>query len=121
MQLQPEMTMDHEQAIRQLQRDQLEIRHDLDRCVKFITGNGDPTKGLLWLAADLGRLVASQGDMAEAHRQALQAHKTEGHYQRTGLWTRLGYRAIEQAVGIGITALLALLVIGAAAYLRGGA
>ena len=111
--------MDHEQAIRQLQRDQLEIRKDLDRCVVYITGNGDPTHGLLWIAADLGRLVATQAEMAVAQRQALEVHKTEGHYQRTGLWTRLGYRAIEQAVGIGITTLLALVVIGAITYLRG--
>lgn len=141
--------MDHEQAIRQLQREQLEIRQDLDRCVKYITGNGDPTKGLLWLAADQARIVANLSALHEANRvliekhgddlrremreqrdgffkaldttnQTIRAHQELGHYRRQSLGQRLAVRALEQTIGIGIVALLALLALGAGAWLKGG-
>lgn len=102
--MQPSMEL--EQTVAQLHADQIEIRRDLNKCLKFITGNGDPTKGLLWLAADLGRLVASQSDMLAAQRLELKDHEKKGHAPvRT--WTIFAY---DVGKSIAIWAAIAFLI-----------
>lgn len=113
--------MTPEVAIGQLQEDVQQIREDLEELRRFVTGGGDPTKGLLWLAADLARMVASLTSLIDEQRKSLQMYATAlqqherltGHERRdSSWWQRLAYDAARQVAVLVVTALLVLLVLG---------
>lgn len=110
------MSMSPEQAIAHLQEEVADIRADLEELAHFIKGNGDPTRGLLWLVADQSRLVANLTAMQEAGRllveQRAREHLERDHYSRQNIWMRLLFRGAEQAIALAVTALLFLLVLG---------
>ena len=145
------MEQSPEQAIVQLQQEQADLRADLEELSHFVKGNGDPTKGLLWLVADQARLTANLTALHEANRQLIEKqsaalredvkaqeavlredlqqqradflkvmgeHQDGGHYQRQSFGQRLAYRAIEQSVALVVTAVLILIVWGAASWVQ---
>lgn len=116
------MGMSPEQNISQLQEEVADIRADLEELAHFIKGNGDPTKGLLWLVADQSRLVANLSAMHEASRmlveQRAREHLERDHYARLNVWTRLMFRGAEQIIALSVTAILFLLVLGFADWSR---
>lgn len=114
------MVLEHEMS--QLQAEVADIRADLEELAHFIKGNGDPTRGLLWLVADQSRLVANLSAMHEANRllveQRAREHLERDHYARQNLWTRLMFRGAEQVIAIMTTVVLLLLVMGVAEWVR---
>jgi len=69
----PEMLLEQQQTLL------VELRHDLDQLSVFIKGNGDPTKGLLWLGAALSRLVATQSITSTGMQKDLTEHLRNSH------------------------------------------
>jgi hypothetical protein len=114
------MDMEPELALDQLQHDVSEIRHDLEQLSTFIKGNGDPTKGLLWLVADLGRLVASQALIVATNQTALKEHQRDEHYRRQSVWGRVAFGALSQAAGTAVLVLAFLIILGFLDYVRSG-
>lgn len=110
MEMQPDMGLEH--AVEQAQEDIKELRQDLHEVEKFIRGNGDPTKGLLWLVADLGRLAGAQAELMVAHRAELERHRAEGHYSRTSPWVRLGFDVGKNVVTWAVIGFLLIFVAG---------
>lgn len=125
MRHEPEMTA--EMAIVQLQSDVDVLRRDLDDEVEslketreFITGNGDPKKGLLWLVSDLTKMVGTMTQLIDTREQGFQMyvadqkkqyeqHIANGHAQRGQMWNwrRLGFdvgRSVATWVLIGFLA-----------------
>lgn len=105
-------SMQLEMAVIQAQEDIKELRADLADVLEFIKGNGDPTKGLLWLVADVGRLAAAQAELLGAHRQELERHKAEGHYTRQGPWVRMGFDIAKSVTVWIVIGFLAIFVAG---------
>lgn len=103
-----------EAQVEQLQADVGAIRADLDRATKWITGNGDPTQGLLWVAADLGRLVAAATDLAGAQAAALERHRADEHGNRRGggFKERFAYDVAKQVATVLVVVFLVLLWVG---------
>jgi hypothetical protein len=127
-----EQRLDPELAISHLQTQVDEISEDLKQLHIFVTGNGDPTKGLLWLASDLGRLIIAQSKLTEANRQtALEEHSmlrdtlakhldSRIHLSR-GLeaWpARLAFDTARQALSVIVAALLFLVLLGTQTWIR---
>lgn len=93
----------------------IELRTDLNQLSHFIKGNGDPTKGLLWLAADLSRLLASQATITQAYQADFLAHIKEGghvQHRQESVWGRLAYDVARQAVTLAVGALLVIFLLG---------
>lgn len=124
------MRMEHEMtpevAIGQLREDVEQIREDLEDLRKFVTGGGDPTKGLLWLAADLARMVASLTTLVDEQRKSLKQyadglarHERDGHDRRESpWWHRLAYDTARQIAAIAVTVVLLLLLLGTQTWIR---
>jgi hypothetical protein len=100
MNLEPEMSI--ELAIATAQQDIVELQEEYKQLHTMVTGNGDPTKGLVWMATLNARLLTDLSSIVEANRQAvikadgdslaaLQKHETAGHYARGSVWSRLGF------------------------------
>lgn len=122
-----EQQMTPEMAIGQIQEDVQQIRDDLDVLRAFVTGGGDPTKGLLWLAADLARMVASLTSLVDEQRksliqyaEALSKHEGLSAHERrdSPWWQRLAYDAARQAAAIAVSAVLLLLLLGTQTWIR---
>ncbi len=104
-----EFRQEPELVVEQIQAELLDVRKDLDELTKFIKGNGDPTKGLLWLVADLSRLVAAQGTMSGEVRQAMLDHIKAGHPitadTRNGWWARFLFDIARNVMTVLIIAI----------------
>src|SRR4051812_8218614 len=66
-----------EQRMDQIKQELDDVKDDVTDAVKFIKGNGDPTKGLLWIVADLTRLLATNTQLIDTQRQALERYRLE--------------------------------------------
>lgn len=129
MQMQPEMSP--ELAIVQLQSDVEMLRKDLDEEVQslketreFITGNGDPKKGLLWLVADLTRMVGTMTQLMDKREAAFELyraeqkmlyekHGTDGHAQRGQPgwnWKRMSFDVVKGGATWALVGFLAFAV-----------
>src|SRR4029077_15498313 len=121
MDMQPEMT--NELAIAILQEDVARSERDLGQVRDFVTGNGDPKKGLLWLCADLGKLVATMSQLMSEQQKALTDHVNQGHPRRNESpwnWNRPAFEAAKQVVGYIVLGVLILLAIGTITYIQTG-
>lgn len=124
--MQPEMSAEF--AIVQLQSDVEVLRKDLDEEVEslketreFITGNGDPKKGLLWLVSDLTKMVGTLTQLMDKREESFQLyvaeqkrqygqHQLDGHDAQRGQswnWRRLGFDVTKGAVTWALIGLLA--------------
>lgn len=97
---------------------------------KMVTGNGDPQKGLLWLATLQGRLLTDLTTIVEANRlavikadgesqTALLRHQELGHYARQSAQARLTYSVLSHVLSIVSTGVLILLALGVIAFMEG--
>lgn len=125
MEMQPDMSA--ELAIVQLQSDVEVLRRDLDAEVaslketrEFITGNGDPKKGLLWLVSDLTKMVGTMTQLMDKRdetfqiyvadqRRQYEQHQSDGHALRSKSWNwrRLGFDVAKAAATWATIGLLA--------------
>lgn len=117
------MEMTPTQDLSTIQVEIVEIRKDLDRAMVWLAGNGDPTKGLLWITADLGRLSTVNSEALAHVSKLVEDHLKIRHWSddRRNRWpSRLAFGVLQQVVGIGISLVLALLALGAVtAFQRG--
>ena len=118
----------HTSEIHDLQTNYGEISEDVDKLMVWVRGNGDPTKSLLWIAAELMRITTEQGklittltQMQEAVRlqyaadsknatDALANHvSTDGHVRRgdTWNWRRFSFDVAKPVVAWGLIGILA--------------
>ena len=113
-----------EQIMYLLQHDVQELRDDVDTLQKAVTGGLDPEKGLLWIVADLVKMVGSLTLLVDAQRQALVSveksfldHK--GHERRETPWLhRLAYDCTKQVASILVAGALLLLLLGTQSWIR---
>jgi len=105
--------MELEIRVEQLQSDVIEIRQDLERHSKFILGNGDPKQGLMWVVADVSRLLATQSEMLTTQGKALEQHRIDGHYNRQPWYLRMGFDVLKSVVIWATLGIFALAVLGA--------
>lgn len=119
MRFEPVITV--EMAVVQLQNDLGDLKKSNDELRVFITGNGDPKKGLLWLAANQGELLIALGGLITAQAQALARHTEEGHTPKVapmGQW--LVREGVRQVMVSAILVVFIILGIGIAAFVRNG-
>lgn len=109
-----------------------DVRKSVRMAVEFIRGNGDPTKGLLWVTADLTRLLATNTQLLEAHRQVVADHVHESEKRwakhieeahrerRSEFWEKVKDTAVKQVVTGAIITILSLLALGVITFVRNG-
>lgn len=119
-----DMSLSVEQRVALLHQDVSELRIDLEEAVHFIKGNGDPTKGLMWVVADQARLIATITQMMEAHRLLIEKQKSEADMRyeshvltahradREDFWTKAKDAAIRQTVTGAVILTMTLLGLG---------
>lgn len=107
-------------TVTQAQSDIRALQKEVENHHRFITGNGDPQKGLLWLAADAIKMNALIANLIATQTVALEDHKKEGHYSRSSPAKRLAWRAAEQVVTALVTATLLLLLLGVRFWVNSG-
>jgi len=91
-----------------LQKQLAEIRQDLERVTKWVVGNGDPTEGLLWVVADLGKLMT-----ANTEANATLAVMLDRHIAAEKNWgERLVFSIASQVATVTATVILGLLALG---------
>lgn len=123
------MEQSPEQVIIQVQQDLEEVKRDLEELSRFVRGNGDPSKGLLWLVADQARLIAGLSAMHEANRalieqyhqeqkKAFESHEQEGHYHRQSAAQRLAFQVGSQVLGVVVSVSLLVLLWGLQTWIR---
>jgi len=122
-QQQPEMSILFRMRI--VEDDIKEIRNDMLKHTRLLTGGDDPKQGLVWISADLARLVGAQSELTMLQRKDLderfRQHEAGAHAERrTSLAARLGYEALRQVVVGLVLAVMALLIIGILTYIRNG-
>lgn len=122
--------MEMELAVATAQQDILELQTEFKDLHKMVTGNGDPQKGLIWMATLHARLLADLSTIVEANRatlviqdahvaRALEEHKEKGHYERASAQQRLAYKILEHVLSVVVSGLVVLIILGAVSYLNG--
>lgn len=125
------MSLGHEvspdQAMYLLQQDVMDLKEDVENLQTAVTGGLEPSKGLLWIVADLVKMVASLTQLVDAQRQALTSversintHTQQpGHERRESpWWNRLAYDCTKQVASLVIAAILLLLLLGTQTWVR---
>lgn len=116
MEMTPEQSI--EMAIARLQEDMADTRRSLEQVQQYVTGGGDPRTGLLWLVADLGKMMVTVTSLAEEQRKAFAQHEREGHERSTPVWQRLIYDTARTTIATVVTVTMLLIALGAQTWLR---
>lgn len=110
-----QMGLEPEQLLYQLHEDVRGIKEDLGRLEKFITGNGDPTQGLLWMVREMRNLIDSLSRALTVHSENAYAHR---RLEPQGFWQRIGFEAAKQAAALIITGTIFLLLLGFVTWIQ---
>lgn len=113
MSMQPEMQ--HQVAHEQLQAAIHRLDRDMTDLKKHVTGGGNPEQGLLWITADLVKLVGAMQRTFDLHVAAMDQRRQEEQRRRSESswnWSRMGYDIVRYVLSILVLAALIAVATG---------
>ncbi|MBT9174004.1 MAG: hypothetical protein DDT21_02415 [Syntrophomonadaceae bacterium] len=118
------MDIETQLRIERLEADIEGVGGRLSAVERWLHGAGDPTRGLVWAAADLARLIQSLTALVHEFQIAqtstaiaLADHERGGHRRGETFGMRVAFEAARATIVLVVGAVLFILVLGVASWI----